>query len=167
MQPSKQELQHKSLTPPAFRDTLLSSYHLYHLLGRRDVIQRDWDPDRLEKWAHVNCMRFSKEVLLTPDKPRCEYGLGLLLERSPEENLGVLMDRKLDMSQHCVPASQKASCTLGCINRGGSRERTVPPLLCPCKAPFGAPCPGLGPQHRRDAELLKWVQRRPQRCSEG
>uniref|UniRef100_A0A803TGG2 Alpha-1,4 glucan phosphorylase n=1 Tax=Anolis carolinensis TaxID=28377 RepID=A0A803TGG2_ANOCA len=108
---------------------LLLAYYYRNTPEDRSRIQTDLD--RLERWAETNTMKFNRDkckILHFGRKngnQRYRMGDDAWLDSSVcEKDLGVLVGRKMNMSQQCDAAAKKANGILSCINRGiASRSR--------------------------------------------
>ena len=88
------------------------------------------DLDRLESWVERNLMRFNKSkcsvLHLGRNNRMHQYrsGADQLEMCSAENDLDVLVNNRLAMSQQCAPVAKKANGILGCIKkRVASRSR--------------------------------------------
>jgi len=89
----------------------------------------------------------------------CREARGCFVERPADQLVG-------NHGSELHLAAQKASHILGCIKRCvASRTREgILPLCAALVRPHLESCIQLwNPQHRKDMELLEWVQRRPQK----
>jgi len=114
-----------------------------------------------------------KDLAPGSGKNHYQYKLGnkMIETISPaEKDLGVLVDGKLDMSQQCTFAAQKANCVLGCIKKMGASplREVIPPLYSALVSTQLECCVQVwSPQCRRDMDLMEHIQRMATKMIQG
>ena len=103
-----------------------------------------------------------------------KYRLGSLnlngLRAVDEKDLGLLADEKLNMTQQCALAAQKDNHILTCVKRIVSRrsKEVILPLCSALLRLHLESCIQLWSlQHRKDMDVLEWVQRRATKMIRG
>ncbi|PKU42922.1 hypothetical protein llap_6772 [Limosa lapponica baueri] len=132
---------------------------------------RERHVDRLEEWAHVNLMKFNKakcKVLhLGQGNPWYQYRLW---GERIEQDLGILVDKILDMIWQHVLTAQESDCVVGSTRRSvvSSSREVILSLYSTLMIPDLEYCVQLwGPQHKKDMDLLERVQRRATKTIRG
>ncbi|TRZ20563.1 hypothetical protein HGM15179_006530 [Zosterops borbonicus] len=104
-------------------------------VGSLDVLQRDLD--KIEDWANINHMKFNKGkwcwiLHLGWGNPGWIDRLGneMLESRLMENNLGILVSGKLNMSQQCPGSQEGQPCPGGIRHSMASQAREGIVLLC-------------------------------------
>ena len=93
-----------------------------------------------------------------------------LSNTTSEKDLGIAVDHKLNMSQQCDAAANKANAILGCINRSiaSKSHEVLVPFYSAMVRPHQEYCVQFwAPHFKKDADKLEHVQRRATRMIRG